>query len=132
MVEYADEPLFIPTRRRGSGAGRVRRALDVDVRAARATGATLPAASVAALRVTAERIDALEHALREPTARAYDHVPLAGLLREFREACAETFAVAHAADDPLARALERFLADDDHPAGGSTPVVDPAGSVAPQ
>ena len=112
-----DWPLFTPDGMRHSH-GRVRKGLDADVRAALDLEAQLPSAGIAALRSLADQIDQLERQLRSPYAKPYDRVPLAGLVREFRETYEQTFAAMARAEDPLTRALADFLtADGGAPAG---------------
>lgn len=106
-------------------AGRVRRGLDTDARAALEGGATISAAGLAALRSLADQIDQLERMLRNPAAGAYDRVPLAGLVREFRETY-ETVFTATGGEDPFARALADFIAHD-----RGAQVGDTAGPDAP-
>lgn len=107
-------------------AGRVRKGLDADARAAAADGVTIPAAGLASLRTLADRIDQLDRHLRSPGVSAYDHVPLTGLLREFRETYAVVFA-ARAGEDPFTRAFHDFLAADAARADAGTPPGDTAG-----
>jgi hypothetical protein len=106
--------------------GRVRRGLDTDARAAAGAGARIPAAGLAALRSLADQIDQLERMLRNPAAGAYDRVPLAGLVREFRETY-DTVFTANATEDPFSRALADFIAAD-----RGAQVGDPAGPDAPE
>src|SRR4051812_6376881 len=118
-----DEPLFAGDAVRHP-AGRVRKGLDADVHAATGTNleagaGALPLTGVAALRSLADQIDQLERQLRSPYAKPYDRVPLAGLVREFRETYEQTFAAVQRAEDPLTRALADFLAADGAPPGGA-------------
>ena len=106
-----DWPLFAADGVRHSH-GRVRRGLDADVRAALDLEAQLPSAGIAALRSLADQIDQLERQLRSPYAKPYDRVPLAGLVREFRETYEQTFAAMARVEDPLTRALADFLTTD--------------------
>jgi len=106
-----DQPLF-PDDGPRHPHGRVRKGLDADVKAARAGDSGLPAAGVAALRSLADQIDQLERQLRSVYARPYDRIPLAGLVREFRDTYEQTFAAAQRAEDPLTRALADFLTAD--------------------
>jgi hypothetical protein len=121
-----DQPLFAGDAVRHSH-GRVRKGLDADVRAAMDVEAALPSAGVAALRSLADQIDQLERQLRSPYAKPYDRVPLAGLVREFRETYEQVFAATQRAEDPLTHALAQFLATD----AGDAQVGDPAGPVEP-
>jgi hypothetical protein len=124
-----DEPLFAGDAVRHS-AGRVRKGLDADVRAALEADAPLPSAGIAALRSLADQIDQLERQLRSPYAKPYDRVPLAGLVREFRETYEQVFAALQRAEDPLTHALAQFLTGD---AGhGPAQAGDTAGPDAPQ
>jgi HPt (histidine-containing phosphotransfer) domain-containing protein len=103
-----DRPLFHDPANRHPH-GRVRKGLDTDVKKA---GGDLSSAGVAALRSLADQIDQLERQLRSPYAKPYDRVPLAGLVREFRETYDQTFAALEHAEDPLTRALAEFTARD--------------------
>jgi hypothetical protein len=118
-----DAPLFTPDGPRHS-AGRVRRGLDADARAAIRDGGHVAAAPLAACRSLADQIDQLERQLRSPYAKPYDRVPLAGLVREFRESYDATFAATQRAADPLTHALAAFLAADRGPQAGDTPGPD--------
>ena len=118
-----DAPLFAPNQRHTHG--RVRKGLDADV--AKAAGAGLSSAGVAALRSLADQIDQLERQLRSPYAKPYDRVPLGGLVREFGTLYEQTFAALERAEDPLTRALADFLASD-----SGAPTGDTAGPVPPQ
>jgi hypothetical protein len=120
-----DEPLFAADGPRHPH-GRVRKGLDADVNAARAGDAGLPAAGVAALRSLADQIDQLERQLRSIYAKPYDRVPLASLVREFRDTYEQTFAAAQRAEDPLTRALADFLTADRGTQVGDTPEPGPA------
>ena len=93
-------------------AGRVRRGLDADVKAALAADASLAAAGVAACRSLADQIDQLERQLRSPAAKPYDRVPLSGLVREFNDTYERLFASVQRAEDPLTRALADFASAD--------------------
>jgi hypothetical protein len=121
-----DPPLFAGDAVRHS-AGRVRKGLDSDVRAALEADAPLPGAGIAALRSLADQIDQLERQLRSPYAKPYDRVPLAGLVREFRETYEHTFAAMQRAEDPLTHALAQFLTGDGGAQAGDAP-----GPGAPQ
>jgi hypothetical protein len=121
-----DVPLFASDAVRHP-AGRVRKGLDADVKAALDADAPLPGAGIAALRSLADQIDQLERQLRSPYAKPYDRVPLASLVREFRESYEQTLAAMARAEDPLTRALADFLAADAGAAPGDT-----AGPDAPQ
>ena len=112
-------------------AGRVRKGLDADARdALEPEGARISAAGLAALRSLADQIDQLERMLRNPAAGPYDRVPLAGLVREFRETY-ETVFTGTGEGDPFARALSDFLTADNAARGGPA-VGDPAGPDTPQ
>lgn len=124
-----DEGLFAPTRQYRT-PGRVRKGVDADIRESREAGNAPSAAGIAALRVLADRIDQLERTLRSPAAKAYDHVPLVGMLREFRETY-ETVFTGIGEGDPFARALSDFLTADAAARGGA-PVGDPPGPDTPQ
>ena len=135
-----DTPLFAADAVRHP-AGRVRKGLDADVKAATdpptdpptdqgGTGTRLPGAGVAALRSLADQIDQLERQLRSPYAKPYDRVPLAGLVREFRETYEQVFAATARAEDPLTHALAAFLSTD--PGAGAAQVGDPSGPVGTQ
>lgn len=115
-----EETLFTATGRRRT-RGRVRRGLDTDIGEARSSDARIAAAHVATLRVMADRIDQLEHKLEAPTSKPYDHLPLASLLREFREAYTEAFAALARAEDPLTHALAAFLEHDRNASSGDAP-----------
>lgn len=104
-------------------AGRLRRGLDADIRRVRADGVALSDSGVAALRVLADRIDALDRLIAATGGRPYDHVPLAGLIRQFDESYSQHFAAAATAGDPLTRALADFMAAEH---GTTAPVGDPA------
>jgi hypothetical protein len=93
-------------------AGRVRRGLDADVKAAHEADAPLPAAGVALLRSLADQIDQLERFLRSPEAKPYDRIPLSGLARQFDDTYDRTFAAVQRATDPLTAALAEFMAAD--------------------
>ena len=116
MRDDDDRPLFA-----GDGGrhphGRVRKGLDTDVRKALEGGAEVSAAGIAALRSLADQIDQLERMLRNPAAGPYDRVPLAGLVREFRETY-DTVFTANATEDPFSRALADFIAADRGPQVG--------------
>jgi hypothetical protein len=118
-----DVALFGPTRPRSHG--RVRRALDQDIRDARAADVDLSAAGVAALRVLADRIDQLEQAiaLRQ---KPYDNVPLVGMVRQFGEDCDRIFAAVQRTVDPLTAALAEFMAAD---VGAGPQVGNPPGPL---
>jgi len=124
-----DTPLFAADAVRHP-AGRVRKGLDADVRAALDLDAQLPGAGIAALRSLADQIDQLERQLRSPYAKPYDRVPLAGLVREFRETYEHTFAAMQRAEDPLTHALAQFLSTD--PGVSGAQVGDTTGPDAPQ
>lgn len=116
-----DEPLFAWDAVRHPH-GRVRKGLDADVHATTDTdtgAGALPSAGIAALRSLADQIDQLERQLRSPYAKPYDRIPLAGLVREFRETYEQTFAAVQRAEDPLTRALADFLAADGAPGGAA-------------
>jgi hypothetical protein len=123
-----DEALFAPDGVRHSH-GRVRKGLDADVRKALELEAHLPGAGIAALRSLADQIDQLERQLRSPYAKPYDRVPLASLVREFRETYEQTFAAMERAEDPLTRALADFLTTDPD---GIAQAGDTAGPGPPQ
>jgi hypothetical protein len=113
----SDDPtLFPPTTRHAHG--RVRKGLDSDAHDALEAGGRVSAAGLASLRSLADQIDQLERQLRSPYAKPYDRVPLAGLVREFRESYDAAFAATQRAEDPLTRALADFLAADGLPAPG--------------
>lgn len=124
-----DEPALFDLGSPTHAHGRVRMGVDADARAAAERGDTLPAAQLAALRTLADQIDQLERQLRFPKSKPYDRVPLAGLIREFRELYPEVFLVT-GKDDPFARAVESFLARDAGTAAGGAAVRDPAGPDA--
>jgi hypothetical protein len=127
-----DEPLFAGDAVRHP-RGRVRIGLDADVKVATDAEARLPSAGVATLRSLADQIDQLERQLRSPYAKPYDRVPLAGLVREFRESYEQVFAALARAEDPLTHALAQFLATDAGPdEPGRAEIGDTQGPVIPQ
>lgn len=89
-------------------AGRVRKGLDEDIKAARSTSATLPAALVGGLRSMADQIDALERQLRAPGTKPYDRVPLAQLQKQFDDTYGRVFGTGDDGADPLVDALHEF------------------------
>jgi len=110
-------------------AGRVRRGLDGDVRAARRTDAYVPDGLVAALRTLADQIDALERWCRDPGAKPYDRVPLTGMVRQYADLHAQCFAAVAGNADPLTRALADFMAAE---SGTGATTGDPAGPLEPE
>ena len=116
----SDPWLFALEGRRHS-AGRVRRGLDADIRAALEADAAIPAAGIALLRSLADQIDQLERFLRSPEAKPYDRIPLSGLARQFDDTYDRTFAAVQRATDPLTAALAEFMAGD---GGAGAPVGD--------
>ena len=109
------DPRLFDLEGRRHPAGRVRRGLDADVKAAAAADASLPAAGVALLRSLADQIDQLERFLRSPEAKPYDRIPLSGLARQFDDTYDRTFAAVQRATDPLTAALAEFMAADGGP-----------------
>lgn len=120
-----DEPALFDLGAPQHAHGRVRRGVDADALTARDAGQTLPAAGLAALQTLADQIDQLERQLRYPKSKPYDRVPLAGLVKEFRETYGTVFMMG-GADDPFARALSDFLAVDGDTAVRDAPGPEPA------
>lgn len=89
--------------------GPVRTGLETSITAATAGGTALSAAGIAGLRTLADQLDRVETLLNR-SAKPYDSMPLVALHREFREAFADVFAAVSAAEDPISRALDDFLA----------------------
>lgn len=88
-------------------AGRVRKGLDQDIKAAPA-GVRLPAALVGGLRSMADQIDALERQLRAPGTKPYDRVPLTQLQKQFDDTYGRVFGTSDDGADPLVDALNEW------------------------
>jgi hypothetical protein len=96
--------------------GRLRRGLDVEVRAARDAGRELPESLVAGLRIVADNADRLDRVNRE-SRKPYDAMPLLAAHREYREAHAAVFGSAHDVD-PFDRLVAEIAASEaSHPTG---------------
>ena len=85
-MKQNDLGLFPTGASRGSW-GSVRRGLESEVKAARSAGQTLPGSLLADLRHLADRLDSLNKLLSRQggQVKAYDHLPLTGLSKEYRE-----------------------------------------------
>jgi hypothetical protein len=94
--------------------GALRRAVDSDIKAARAAGLELPAARIAITRALADEIDDLRRLLRVSDS-AYTRTVLRTLSAEFRESLAELIPAA-AATDPFDALLNGLMSDDHSPA----------------
>jgi hypothetical protein len=90
------------------GTGRIRRGLEMDIKAARRDEGGLQHAGVASLRSMADQLDLLERGLRL-NPKPYDRIPLAQLQRQFDETYDRVFR-GDAAGDPLAAALQQWSA----------------------
>ncbi len=88
------------------GTGRIRRGLEMDIKASRRDERALQHAGVASLRSMADQLDLLERGLRL-NPKPYDRIPFAQLQRQFDETYDRVFR-GDAAGDPLAAALEQW------------------------
>jgi hypothetical protein len=85
----------------------MRRGLEQEVKAARGNGQKLPGSLLASLRHLADREDALNRRLARQgeQAKAYDHLPLVSVSKEYRETHALVF------KEDLGDPFEDLLAD---------------------
>lgn len=94
--------------------GALRRALDSDIKAARAAGSDLPLARIALTRALADEIDDLRRLLRVSDS-AYTRTVLRTLSAEFRESLAELLPTSGPVD-PFDALLDGLRSDDHSPA----------------
>ena len=87
------DALFDPPAQR-IAAGRVRKGLDADIKAATGAGQRLSGAGMASLRGMADQLDELERWLRRPNVKPYDRVPLAALQKQFDDTYDRVFTAA--------------------------------------
>lgn len=110
--------------------GEVRRALDRDIREARAAGRTFLETELAAVRRQANDLDRLERILQlGGEVKTWDYNPKTTAHQAYSEAIRRLFGEHHDDDDPFVQAV-RELDERAAAQAGPTPALDPPGPVA--
>jgi hypothetical protein len=103
----------------------VRRALDKDLRRARADGRTFLDTDVAALRRQANDLDRLEALVARPDAKPWDYTPKTQAHQQYREAVRALFGTGADELDPFTAAIEQLNASAAAAEAGGGPMGHP-------